>query len=537
MNLTLLDCTFRDGGYYNNWDFEPGLVSSYLESMAQTGVRVVEIGYRSFPRAGFHGPFAYSCDSFLDSLDIASSLGIAVMVDAKTLLDCPTGIESGVRQLFSAREHSRVDTVRVAAHFSHISKCGPIVATLKGLGYTVGLNMMQAGGRSRADIEAASRAVSEWGAVDVLYFADSMGNMDATYIREVVAAIRCAWDGEIGFHAHNNMGKANANCIEAIRSGVTWIDCTVTGMGRGAGNAQTEILLNDLVHEKLGAFQAEPLYELALAHFGPLQKKMGWGANFAYHYSAIHGIHPSYAQELLSDQRYSSADVVSALKFLSHSNSASFDSDLVQRAFEENDDHEIAGGWNAESWCKGEEILVVGAGPGLQKYAPAIERFIVQRGIKALSLNYHKEFAPESLYGYAAVDTKRLALDVKRYHQLNKPMFLPRRFIPADLASALDRLDVRDYDVKVVPGRFAAHATGCEIPRRLTVAYAIGLCLVGGASRIYLVGFDGYSANDHRQAEMVKTLEVVKESIPSDFLISLTPTTYPLTQGSIFAPY
>ena len=537
MNLTLLDCTLRDGGYYNNWDFEPDLVSKYLESIAQTGVQVVELGFRSFPKSGFHGPYVYSCEHFLNQLDIPSTLQIAVMMDAKTALDQPEGVVAAVEQLFPSAEDSRVGVVRVAAHFSQIPACKPIVRALKNLGYCVGLNMMQTGGRSETEIKSAARTVSEWDAVDVLYFADSIGNMDAGDIRSVVTAIKSAWSGDVGFHAHNNMGKANANCIEAIRCGVSWIDSTVTGMGRGAGNAQTEILLSELVHENLGDFQAEPLYELALAHFGPLQKKMGWGANFAYHYSAIHGIHPSYAQELLSDQRYSSSDVVSALKFLSQSDSASFDSDLVQRAFDENDEHEIAGAWNAEDWCKGEEILILGAGPSLQKYASAIQQFIAHRAIKGLSLNFHKEFAPESIFGYAAVDTKRLALDVQRYHQTNKPMFLPKRFLPADLAGQLDQLDVKDYDVKVVPGKFRVHTTGCEIPRRLTMAYAIGLCVIGGASRVYLVGFDGYAANDYRQSEMVKTLGIIKESLDPDYLVALTPTTYPLAQGSIFAPY
>jgi 4-hydroxy 2-oxovalerate aldolase len=537
MRLTLLDCTLRDGGYYNNWDFEPDLVSKYLESIAQTGVQVVELGFRSFPKAGFHGPYAYSCDPYLDRLEIPTALQICVMVDAKTILGNAAGVEAAVGRLFANSSDSMVDVVRLAAHFSQLPSCEPIVSALKGFGYTVGLNMMQAGGRPAADIESAARRVAEWGAVDVLYFADSMGNMSAENIGEVVAAIQSSWHGAIGFHAHNNMGKANANCIAAVRCGVSWIDSTVTGMGRGAGNAQTEILLNELVHENLGTFQAEPLYELALAYFGPLQKKMGWGANFAYHYSAIHGIHPSYAQELLSDQRYSSADVVSALKFLSQSDSASFDSDLVQKAFDENEDHEITGTWNAENWCRGEEILLIGAGPSLQKYASAIEQFIAQRNIKALSLNFHKEFAPETLFGYAAVDARRLALDVRRYHQTNKPMFLPTRIIPPDLAGALNQLDVKDYDVKVVPGRFQVQTTGCEIPRRLTVAYAIALCIVGHASRVYLVGFDGYAANDFRQSEMVETLEIIKELIAPDFLLSLTPTTYPLTQGSIFAPY
>jgi 4-hydroxy 2-oxovalerate aldolase len=538
MDLNVLDCTLRDGGYYNNWDFAPDLVEKYLNSIALTGIQIAELGFRSFPRKGFHGPYAYTSDDFIAHLNIPDSLQIAVMVDAKTLLNGAGGsVKESIAALFAPSEQSRVEIVRVAAHFSQIDQCGELLKELRELGYIVGFNMMQSGSRSVEELENAAKAVSSWDAVDVLYFADSIGNMDEGKISQIVSALRTAWEGELGFHAHNNMGKANANCIKAIESGVSWIDSTMTGMGRGAGNAQSEILLNDLAHAQLGDFEAEPLYELALEYFDPMQKKMGWGANFAYHYSAMHGIHPSYAQELLSDQRYSVSDVVSTLQFLSKSDSASFDSELVQKALDEDYDYDLGGSWNAKDWCLGEDILILGAGPSLRKYSSAIERFIPQRSIKALSLNFHQSIPDELIYAFVAGDTKRLALDVKRYHHREKPMFTPVRFLHPDFKQELRYLDVRDYDLKVVPKSFKINHSGCEIPQRLTFAYAIGLCAMGGASRVFLVGFDGYSADDPRQAEMIETLEIIKETVGHDFMIALTPTTYPVTQGSIFAPY
>jgi len=46
--LKILDCTLRDGGYYNNWDFSNSLINKYLKSMSSAGVEYVELGFRSF---------------------------------------------------------------------------------------------------------------------------------------------------------------------------------------------------------------------------------------------------------------------------------------------------------------------------------------------------------------------------------------------------------------------------------------------------------------------------------------------------------
>ena len=85
MNIKLLDCTLRDGGYYNNWDFDADLVKAYLSCMQSIGIDFVEIGFRSIIKDGFKGAYAYSTDSFLDSLDIPSDLNIGIMINASEL--------------------------------------------------------------------------------------------------------------------------------------------------------------------------------------------------------------------------------------------------------------------------------------------------------------------------------------------------------------------------------------------------------------------------------------------------------------------
>ena len=85
--LNILDCTLRDGGYYNNWDFSSSLINNYLNSIYKSGIDYVEIGFRSFGDQSYKGPCAYSSDIFLTSLNIPKKLKIGVMVNASDLLN------------------------------------------------------------------------------------------------------------------------------------------------------------------------------------------------------------------------------------------------------------------------------------------------------------------------------------------------------------------------------------------------------------------------------------------------------------------
>ena len=87
MKALLLDCTLRDGGYYNDWDFSPNLIADYLDAMTALKVDFVEIGFRSLKNEGFKGGCAFSSDSFIESLEVPMEFTnkIGVMVNGSEL--------------------------------------------------------------------------------------------------------------------------------------------------------------------------------------------------------------------------------------------------------------------------------------------------------------------------------------------------------------------------------------------------------------------------------------------------------------------
>ena len=115
--VTLVDCTLRDGGYYNAWDFSNDLIEEYLAAMASAKVDCVEIGFRSTERGTYKGACAYSTDRYLDSLSIPEALTIGIMINASEYINRYGVREETLRKTFIDSKSSRVDLVRIATHF------------------------------------------------------------------------------------------------------------------------------------------------------------------------------------------------------------------------------------------------------------------------------------------------------------------------------------------------------------------------------------------------------------------------------------
>ena len=540
MTLHILDCTLRDGGYYNNWCFPRALTEEYLRAMAAAQIDIVEIGFRNFPQASFLGPHAYSTDAFLDTLNIPAGLSLAVMIDAKSVLVGDADPARLVDALFQPRDSSRVEWVRIAAHLGEIAHCRPVAARLVELGYKVGLNMMQAAGKPSAYLTELAQMLQSWGTLDVVYFADSFGSMNPAEVEQVIAALAEGWHGHLGIHTHNNKSLGIQNTLAAIECGASFVDATVTGMGRGAGNAELEILLCELEARGLKHAQLEELTSLCVNGFQPLKDQYGWGASFFYHYSALHQIHPMFAQTLITDQRYSAREKFSALRSLSARNSTSFSQNEIERSlhsFRDDrplDDHAPATDLRPFA---GADVLLIGAGGSVQQYAPDIELFIREHHPLVLTLNHQAAIDSSLVNSIICVDQFRLLYEADFLASCGKPIYSAKRFQDAAMQQKLAATEMHEYDCVMQSEHFEARANGCIIPVPLAFAYALALCIAGKARRIFLVGFDGFHADDSRQSEMLQLLKIVAPVCGDIPLTALTPTNYPVLQGSIYASY
>ncbi len=256
--VKLLDCSLRDGGYYNAWDFSVELINDYLQAMSALSADYVELGFRSFDSNGFKGGCAYTTDSFIEQLDLPSGLKLGVMINASEIVNHQEGVTSALSQLFKPATQSPLTLVRIACHMHEFESALTGSAWLKEMGYEVGINLMQIADRSKDEIETIAHLASKH-PIDVLYFADSMGSMDPDQTSDIISTLRQGWNGPLGIHTHDNMGQALANSLRAIADGVTWVDGTITGMGRGPGNVKTEYLAIELAAHRQVSSNITPL--------------------------------------------------------------------------------------------------------------------------------------------------------------------------------------------------------------------------------------------------------------------------------------
>ncbi|MFH4530048.1 aldolase catalytic domain-containing protein [Vibrio diabolicus] len=537
MNFSILDCTLRDGGYYNNWDFAPDVVTQYLNSVANAKIDYVELGLRNFSKPGFLGAFAYTTEDFLNTLTLPEGPTYGVMVDAKTILESGMPIEEAIDALFVPATKSKVDLVRVAAHFNEVEFSAPIVAHLKELGYIVGFNLMQAGGKPCDVIADKARQAASWGGLDVLYFADSLGNMDGREVHRIVTALRTHWIGPMGIHTHNNMGKGLDNTLSAMEVGVSWLDTTVTGMGRGAGNTQTESLLAYL-DKRNSKYHPKPIYELVIRHFEAMQKEYGWGSNLLYFLGAQNDVHPTYIQNLLSSTHYGTDEIIGAIDYLSKlEGTTSYNGVVLDTALSFSDSKaEVTGSQDVQGLFDGKDVLIIANAPNTEKYASAIEMYIKHVQPVVISINTTAHISPELIDYYAISHNSKFLSESKLYKGLDKPIILPKCRFTASELSELGEDNLIDYGLEVVKSTFATRGNYTTIPYDITTAYVLGALLESSVNTITVVGFDGYAQDDIRQQEMIDILNFYRSHEKSLEIKSLTPTTYPIFKGSVYAP-
>lgn len=532
--IKLLDCTLRDGGYYNDWDFSPQLIADYLQAMQALAVDYVEIGFRSRNNKGFKGGCAFSTDGFINSLPIPAELKdkIGVMVNGSELINHPEGLEAALTQLFPPKQNSPVTLVRIACHVHEFELTLPASTWLKEQGYLVGFNLMQVADRSTEEIYRLTRLASSF-PIDVLYFADSMGSLDPEQTSHIVRAFKQGWTGELGIHTHDNIEQALANSKRAVEEGVTWVDGTVTGMGRGPGNVKTEYLAIELAAYRQGQQNITKLLEVIHKHFQALQAQHGWGSNPYYYLAGKYGIHPSYIQEMLGDSRYNEEEILIVIDHLKSEGGKKFNLGTLEAAR-----HFYSGRprgtWQPKEQMVGKEVLILGTGQGVAQHRDAIESYIKGSYPYVIALNTQRNVDESLINIRAACHPVRLLADCQEHLSLPQPLVTPASMLPEDVRHDLKTKQLLDFGLNVQPNTFDFATTYCTLPTSLVIAYALAIATSGQATRILLAGFDGYGADDPRRQEVdavFHAYQITDFSVP---ILAITPTLYEIPSVSVY---
>ena len=286
--IKLVDCTVRDGGHLNNWDFSAECVKESYDVACRSNIDFFEIGYRNYENANY-GKF-YSCDDnfLMDVIQPNENCKIAVMADmTKSDINLFKTCDKNV---------TPISAVFVATYLKDLEESFIFCEKLFDKGYMVFLNLMAIYDYTDKDFEI----LKEWKNKHILEsvcFADSFGSFLPDDVENIYNRLKLSGFKNISFHSHNNIQMAFANTLKAMDLGFYSVDASVYGMGRDAGNLPMELLLYYL--NKFNE-NYNPIHYLKLIekYYLDMHNKLNWGYNVYSFLGGIKNIHPKYIKEL-----------------------------------------------------------------------------------------------------------------------------------------------------------------------------------------------------------------------------------------------
>lgn len=520
-NIQILDCTLRDGGYVNDWRFGKNAIARIIQKLTSSGVDIIECG------------FLEECDydpdcSFYNHVD-----QIAEFLPEDRRNTCYVAMTRlGKYPIESLPPHDgrSIDGIRVSFHFNEVEEGIAYCHQIKQKGYKVFIQPVGTSSYCDEDLLSLIHLVNELKPYS-FYLVDTLGLMHREDVMRFFYLINHNLDKAIhmGFHSHNNLQLSYSNCqslasLESDR--VMSLDASVYGMGRGAGNLNTELMANYLNTHFQHRYEIEPLLEIIDEHISKIKAQHNWGYTVPHYLAAINGCHPNYAAYLSSKQRLTVKNISTILRSIEPEKRSLFDKALAEKKYLEFQSREIDDRHNIKRLAERiaeRPVLVLAPGPSLNEYEKEIQRFVKSSGCITISVGFIPQF----------VDCDFTFIsNLKRYHTTFNPDHRKVNLIHTS------NIDIQE-DSKLVVNYSSLLCEDDEIMDN-TAMMLLNLLMKLNPSRVYLAGLDGYRENESNfyqerlnmseqdnvrelNAAMTQRIKELSNVMPIEFL---TPSLY-----------
>lgn len=497
----ILDCTLRDGGYYTNWDFDSDIVDSYITAINMLPIDYIEVGYRNNPEKSYMGKFGYSPVSVLGHLRESCTKKLVVMLNEKSTR--PEDLKHLLTPIIGI-----ADMIRIAIDPRNFDRAVILAKEVKSMGFEVGFNCMYMS-KWNSDYPgflSKLNVLNEF--CDLFCLVDSFGGVTPEEVESIYKEVTANTTVPIGFHGHNNLQLGLINTITAMRLGVKYVDATILGMGRGAGNLNMELLLTFLNAHRGLEVDFNILGDVISA-FTPLMEKYHWGTNLPYMIAGANRIPQKEVMEWVSNRAYSFNSIVRALdnRKQQKADNAKFPELQVNHKFKRG--------------------IVVGGGESVKKHLSGIKSFIEKEPDTALIFatarhaSLFTDIHCKKFYVLVGAESKRLTANVNP-GEFNDITILPPypRTMGTDVPAFAESMTFELPTIKFIE----EYTDSCT-----SIAIQTALILCNG--EIFSIGYDGYPGNVLSEKEMSLTHENMEifsayERTSGYKLKSLTPTLY-----------
>lgn len=290
-DIKVFDCTIRDGGLVNNYHFTDAFVKAQYEMCVAAGIDYMEIGKNVSPTV--MSTEEYGCWNFCKEEDIRRIVG-----ENNTSLKLATMADVGrtIKEEIPPKSESVIDMIRVATYIHQLPEAIELIEDFHAKGYETTCNIMAISKSFDHELDDVLSELSKTN-VDIIYIADSFGSFYPEQINaltEKYLTVAQNSGKQIGIHAHNNLQLAYANTLEAMMYGASYLDVTVSGLGRGAGNCPMELLVGFLKNPK---YKLLPVLKFIEEYIVELEKELDWGYSVPYMITGKLNEHPRPAMK------------------------------------------------------------------------------------------------------------------------------------------------------------------------------------------------------------------------------------------------
>ena len=474
-NINILDCTMRDGGYINDWNFGE-------EAIKEIGKRIISSGVEYF-EIGFMRDVTYNPDKTL----FPGNEEIAKIIAPKDpnvkyfgMLD--VGNPLPLEKLGDRRDDA-LDGIRVIFKKSKIKEGYDYCEKLIKMGYDVFAQFV--GTDEYTDIELVE-TVQKFNSLDVVGVAivDTFGLIKRKEFMRMVSIIdhNLRPGLAIGYHSHNNLQQAAGNAQTLAEMNLNRdivIDGCVFGMGRGAGNVNLELYLQ-YMNENFGkSYRIEPLLEIIDEYLNEIYQKEFWGYSLPFYLSATNGCHPNYAKYFAGKGTLTVKAFNEILRSIPKGVKEIYSDESAEEIYSHFQENLVDDKVDIEKLrgeFSGRKILVLGSGKSITKQSSDIKSFIEENHPIVVGLNYCPEEYPVDYV---------FSCHMRRYSKLEE-LDSVKKIITSNIR------DARNYDYRL---NFSSYRMSDVDLMDNSGLVFIRVLIELGIKELYLAGMDGYDVN------------------------------------------
>lgn len=330
--INILDCTLRDGGYANDWNFSNKDTKRTISKLLKSNIEIIECGFLDSQKGKEN-----DCTRF-KTYEVLENLVSDLTLNENQLLVAMVDLNAyDLSTLPNITKKSKIKGIRVAFRRTTYKEAIVQAKILKEKGFYVFMQPMSTISFSKDELENLIEEINSLNPY-AFYIVDTTGSMYQDNFLSLYQIIEQSLDKNIklGFHSHNNMQLSYAIAIDFINSVKNRdiiIDSSIYGMGRGAGNLNTELLADFLNKKYSKNYEIENILELIDSYFYALYKTNHWGYSLAHFLSASYSVHPNYASYLLDTKRLSINEIKTILEQIPNKNVYEYSKTLMEELY------------------------------------------------------------------------------------------------------------------------------------------------------------------------------------------------------------